>query len=239
MNHIRVFSSGIFFLFSIYCAFFNPSLPFTLPAIYYIIAFLYFAFFPIKDMLSVCNPTLYKGRQYAHHYLIETNLDEDAFQSMCKEYNHRAIFAMLFWITFLFLPGFFYIFGYLDRIWIFVLFALSNFSVFFAIYGWCPFHTIFIRPDCCMECRIYNWDSFFQYSFLLFFPHPLTYLLVGLGISSLLKWEIQIHCYPQRFYKISNRSLTCEQCDLDGCRHHKKRLFQKTLIECYKEDHLE
>lgn len=237
MNHIRLVSSGSFFLFSLYCAFFDPDLPFSLPDMMYLMAFFYFAFFPIKDMLACCNPTLYKGRQFASHYLSEPNLDQKEFQAMIKTYDHRAFHAMLFWLIFLLVPGSLYLLGVLDRIWMFVLFALSNFSVFFAIYGWCPFHAIFIRASCCMECRIYNWDCFFQYSFLIFFPHPLTYLLCFLGLCSLLLWEIHIHRYPQRFYKMSNRALSCQACDLDGCRQHKKKLFSKTLLDQYREDH--
>ena len=32
----------------------------------------------------------------------------------------------------------------------------------------------------------------------------------------------------------SNARLTCENCDLDGCRKHKKKLFHKTLKEEYR-----
>ena len=231
MNRIRVFTSGALFLFALYCLFFNPDLPFSLSAEMYLLATVYFAFFPIKDMISCFNTTLYKGRQFAKNYESNPDLDLPYFKNMIHMYNKRAFFALLFWLLFLLIPGTLYLTGILDRIWIFCFFALSNFSVFFAIFGWCPFHAIFIKPDCCMECRIYNWDSFFQYSFLIFLPSPATILLFTLGLASLLEWEYMHYKHPEHFYKISNLHLACEHCDLDACRQHKKKLFHKTLLE--------
>lgn len=233
MNRIRVFTSGALFLFAIICLLFHPTLPFSLPQWVYIVSFIYFAFFPIKDMFSKCNATLYKGRQFAKHFTANPDLNQDDFKRMKSIYDKRACFAMLFWLLFLLVPGLLYISGILDKIWIFFFFTLSNFSVFYAIFGWCPFHSIFIRPDCCMECRIYNWDSFFQYSFLIFIPNLMTITLFLLGLCSLLKWEYMHYKYPQHFYKASNLNLTCEHCDLDTCRKHKKRRFHKTLKEEY------
>lgn len=233
MNRIRIWSSGALFLFAIYCLFFQPTLPFSLPREIYRIAFIYFAFFPIKDMLAIANPTLYKGRQFEKHYQPQPQLDRQEFMYMKDRYDRRAVLAFGFWIVFMSIPGTLYLLGYIGKIWIFVFFALSNFSVFFAIFGWCPFHSLFIKPDCCMECRIYNWDSFFQYSFLIFIPNIMTITLFLLGVLSLLKWEITYAKHPQRFYKMSNANLVCEHCDLDACRQHKKKMFHKTLKEEY------
>ena len=233
MNRIRIWTSGSFFLFACYCLLFDRNLPFQLPPLIYLVAFLYFCIFPIKDMLSFCNSTLYKGRQFQKNY--EANdVTQETLRTVKHIYDRRAFHAMLFWLFFLAIPGVLYSTGMLDRIWIFFLFALSDFSVYFAIFAWCPFHSILIRPDCCMECRIYNWDSFFQYSFLIFFPNIFTLTLVLLGVLSLIVWEIRHALHPERFYKCSNARLTCENCDLDGCRKHKKKLFHKTRKEEYR-----
>jgi hypothetical protein len=233
MNRIRVLTSGMLFLFALYCLFFNPTLPFSLPIEIDIIAFIYFAFFPMKDMLSIANPSLYKGRQFKKHYIPNHELQQQEFIEMKRRYDYRAISAFVFWVIFMAVPGSLYLLGYIDKIWIFVFFALSNFSVFFAIFGWCPFHSIFIKPECCMECRIYNWDSFFQYSFLIFIPNVMTVTLFLLGLLSLIEWEVTYARHPERFYKMSNANLTCEHCDLDACRQHKKKRFHKTLKEEY------
>lgn len=235
MNRIRVFTSGGLFLFALYCLFFNQDLPFHLPSWMYLIATIYFAYFPIKDIFSCTTHSLYKGRQFKKNYIADEDLDDKEFYKMKHTYDKRACYSYIFWILFMAVPGFLYVNGCIGRICIFVFFTLSNFSVFYAIFGWCPFHYIFIKPDCCMECRIYNWDSFFQYSFLIFLPNPYTILLCTLGFISLIKWEVTHARYPKRFYKSSNQKLSCANCDLDACRKHKKKLFHKTLKEEYQE----
>lgn len=229
MNRIRVFTSGLLFLFSIYCLINDPNLPFSFSNHIYLMAFLYFAIFPLKDMISMANPSLYKGRQFSKNYSPDNQLDQILFTKMIKKTNKKALHALLFWLVFLLVPGFLYLMGIIDRSWIFFFFALSNFSVFFAIFGWCPFNSIFIKPECCLECRIYNWDSFFQYSFLIFIPNIYTISLFCLGLASMLKWEYMHYKYPEHFYRISNKKITCENCDLDACRKNKKQLFHKKL----------
>lgn len=84
MNSIRVFTSGLLFLFSIYCLIYDPNLPFSLPSWIYIIATIYFTIFPIKDMISSCNSTLYKEDQFSKNYEPDTNLDKIFFEKMKK-----------------------------------------------------------------------------------------------------------------------------------------------------------
>ena len=79
MNRIRVLTSGTLFLFSLYCLFFNHTLPFSLSIEIYMIAFIYFAFFPIKDMLSFANLSLYKGRQFEKNYIPNPELQQQEF----------------------------------------------------------------------------------------------------------------------------------------------------------------
>lgn len=236
MNRIRFFTSGALFLFALYCLIWDPLLPFSLPRGVYIAATVYFALFPVKDMLPLCNHTLYKGRQFKKNYISNPELDETVFRRAKTKFDRRAFWALAFWIAFMAVPAVLYMTGVLDRIWIFFFFALSNFSVFFAIFVWCPFHSLFIRPECCMECRIFNWDSFFAYSFLIFIPNPYTVFLFSLGVLSLVEWEVMHALYPKRFYKESNCALTCENCDLEACRNHKKKPFHKELKEEYKEE---
>ncbi len=190
MNLFRLFSSGALLLFALYCLIFDRTLPFSMPTAVLIVATVYLAVFPVKDMLSRFNRTLYKGRQFAKNYEKTPMLDEVEFQRMKKQYE----------------------------------------------FFWCPFHRIIIRPSCCMECRIFNWDSFFSYSFLLFLPSVYSIILVGLALCSLAEWEITYHKYPKRFYRMSNQKLTCENCDLEACKNHHKKRFHRTLCEKYRRE---
>lgn len=229
MNRIRLFTSFGLFIFAIYCAIARPDLPFSMPTHAYIIATIYFAIFPIKDMISVFNKTSYKGKQFARNYIANSELDEKAFVQEQKKNNKRAVYSMLFWLAFVSIPATLYLCNIIGKVWIFFFFALSNFSVFFAVFFWCPFHKIFIQQECCNECRIYNWDSFFQYSFLIFIPNVYTIILFTLGVMSLLVWEVNHARHPKRFYKSSNCNLSCENCDMEACKKHKKVFFSKKL----------
>ena len=103
----------------------------------------------------------------------------------------------------------------------------------FAVFGWCPIQRLFLKTNCCNECRVYNWDSFFQYSFLVFIPNPYTLTLFFLGVASLVEWEVMHHRHPERFYKLSNACLSCESCDMEACKKHKKKFFSRELKEEY------
>lgn len=236
MNIYRFFSSGALLLFALYCLLCNPDLPFRLPAGVSIAATVYFAFFPIKDMTARLNRTLYKGRQFAGNYAENPDLDEADFQRMKQQYDRRAGYAFLFWVCFLAVAGGLFLGGVIGRAWIFFFFAFSNFCVYFAVFFWCPFHRVIVRPSCCMECRIFNWDSFFSYSFLLFLPSVYSLILVGLSLCSLAEWEIAYHRHPKRFYRCSNQMLTCENCDLEACKNNHKKRFHKTLRAEYQRE---
>ncbi|MGN1468150.1 MAG: hypothetical protein ACI4W1_07565 [Ruminococcus sp.] len=234
MNTVRFFTSGALFLFSVYCLIFNKELPFSFPIWVYALATAYFAVFPVKDMFAKTSKSLYKSRQFEKSCIKDTRCSEKELKQIKHKYDIRAVGAMLFWIVFMSVPGSLYLFGLIGREWIFFFFALSNFSVFFAVFFWCPFHKIFIRCECCMECRIYNWDSFFQYSFLIFIPNIFTVTLFVLGLLSLIRWEISHFRHPERFYKISNLCLNCENCDLEYCKKGHKKRFSKKLRDDYK-----
>jgi len=229
MNRIRFFTSGGLFLFSIYCLIFDNNLPFQFPLWVYIVATIYFAIFTIKDIIPLFNYSAYKGKQFKTFYQQKDNANDYDIKTIKKTFNKRALAAFIFWLCFLAVPGGLYLGGVIDKIWIFFFFALSNFSVFFAVFFWCPFHKIFIRSECCNDCRIYNWDSFFQYSFLIFIPNLFTITLFSLGLVSLIFWEANHFKHPERFYKKTNGCLSCENCKMEGCKQGEKKMFSTKL----------
>ena len=237
-NRYRFISSGLFFLFSIYCLVWNPALPFSLPRFAYIIALFYFAVFPIRDLLPLKGQSLCKGRQYAVGFRPAEDCGREEISRLRHTGNRRAA-SMAFWFAFMAAVGTLFFSGVINRIWIFFFFALSNFSVYFAVFFWCPFYAFFVRPECCMECRIYGWDHFFSYSFLVFLPSVYTLPLVLLGLFTLLKWEAAHWKHPERFYKKSNACLQCEPCDHEACKQGKKYFFSQKLKEgiSYEDDH--
>lgn len=165
MNRVRLFSSGALFLFAVYCLIWNPDLPFSLPQCVYIVGTVYFAVFPIKDLFSFSTNNTYKGRQFSKFYEPAEDCDKEDFSRLVKRSNRAAVYSMLFWLGYMSVPTVLYLTGIIGREWIFFFFALSNFAIFYAVFGWCPINKLFFRSSCCNECRVYNWDSFFSTAF--------------------------------------------------------------------------
>lgn len=198
--------------------FVNPQLYSKLPKAFCIALTMYYSVFPIKDMISRANKTKYKGKQFAKNYVPVQNLDMAEFEAERKRCDRGALRSIIFWLCFMAIPGILYSTNVIGREWIIFLSAMSDFCVYFAIFFWCPFHKIILKPHCCMDCRIFNWDSFFSFSFLIFIPSIYTYILFSLGLISLIVWEINYKKQPERFYKMSNESLSCECCDMEHCK---------------------
>jgi len=95
----------------------------------------------------------------------------------------------------------------------------------------CPFQTWMMKNKCCGSCRIYNWDFIMMFTPLIFFRHPLAYVLVGLALLLFIRWELGAYLSPERYYDDTNAMLSCANCPEHLC-HHKKQLkgFHKWLI---------
>ncbi len=222
-NTYRLVTSFIMFVFVIICMITKPNLLFSFPKWVYILFTCYYAIFPIKDMISAFNKTNYKGKQFKKHYEPVKCYDEQEFEKMKKRYDKGALYSIIFWLSFLLIVGVLIGTGVLSKAWAIFFFAMSDFCVYFAIFFWCPFHSIFIKPHCCMDCRIFNWDSFFSFSFLIFVLSPYTIILVFLSLLSIIEWEYTYNKHPERFFRMSNENLSCEHCDMEHCRHWKEK----------------
>lgn len=153
-NRIRLFTSGFLFLFSIYCIIWNPQLPFSLPTWVYIAATVYFAAFPVKDMLPQFSRNRYKGRQFGYGYEGKPDCTDTALLQTKRKYDRRALAALVFWLCFMASAGSLYLTGVIGREWIFFFFALSNFGVYFSIFSGARF----IR---CFYARNAVWNAVF------------------------------------------------------------------------------
>lgn len=89
----------------------------------------------------------------------------------------------------------------------------------------CPFQTWFMKNKCCTTCRIYNWDYPMMFTPLIFIPSLFTWSILAVALGLLVKWEVEYHRHPERFYETANQSLACKNCTEKLC-HHKKALRQ-------------
>ncbi len=91
----------------------------------------------------------------------------------------------------------------------------------------CPFQTWFMKNKCCATCRIYNWDYAMMFTPLIYIPNVYAWTLLGTALVLLIKWEVTLRLFPQRFSEKCNKSLSCAMCQEKLC--HQKRQLQVFL----------
>lgn len=84
---------------------------------------------------------------------------------------------------------------------------------------YCPFQTLMMKNKCCVTCRIYNWDYAMMLTPMIFVPNVYSYSLVLVALVLLVKWEITVKRYPERFSEEANCSLSCRECKERLCQH--------------------
>lgn len=66
---------------------------------------------------------------------------------------------------------------------------------------------------------------------LFFIPGIFSWWLLGLAVVILIKWELTVWLYPERFSENTNQYLKCENCTEKLCIHKKQlKSFRKNLV---------
>ena len=86
----------------------------------------------------------------------------------------------------------------------------------------CPFQTWFLKNRCCSTCRIYNWDYAMMFTPLFFVPGVYTWTLLIASVLLMLRWEITVWRYPERFSENTNQYISCANCNEKLCKHKKQ-----------------
>ena len=97
-------------------------------------------------------------------------------------------------------------------------------SVFFFLFDmvsvvlWCPIQRWFMRNRCCSTCQIFNWDAIMFATPLIFVRGWYGWVILGLSLVILLRWEVVAARHPERFDESTNARLTCAQCTERLCQ---------------------
>lgn len=146
--------------------------------------------------------------------------------------NNAAVIVALVWIVFNLIIGAFYMSGLLDDGIMLLLCLAYSVCDMICILFFCPFQTWFLKNKCCCSCRIYNWDYAMMFTPLFFLRSWYTWSLLAAAICILVRWEITVWRYPERFSENTNKYLACANCSERLCTH-KKHLtkFRVTLSQ--------
>lgn len=150
--------------------------------------------------------------------------------------NHATVLVALTWIIFNGLIGFLKMADFLDDGFMILLSCAYSVCDMICILFFCPFQTWFLKNKCCSTCRIYNWDYAMMFTPLFFVKSAFSWSLLILAAALLLRWEIAIYRYPERFSENTNEYLHCENCTEKLCTHKKQlRTLWQTISEVSKE----
>ena len=125
----------------------------------------------------------------------------------------------LTWIVLNGIIGAFYMSGIFDDgIMLLICLAYSVCDMIFILF-FCPFQTWFLKNKCCSACRIYNWDYAMMFTPLFFIKNAFTWSLLVTSVALLIRWEITVYLYPERFSENTNAYLGCANCSEKLCSH--------------------
>jgi hypothetical protein len=203
--------------------FFYPELIELVEYWLYPLFFVYFIIDSFSIILPIFNDSIYSSKMLKSRYIEIPNFDKNKLKSLIKKDNRMAILVFIIYFIGIAIIGFSYIqFDWFEKRFLYLLFFAINFADYFCIMLWCPFRSWFFKNSCCNTCRISNWDRIMKFSILIFIPNIYTISIVILATCIFLYWEFQHLLHPERFYRLSNQTLHCTNCDKITCGKQKK-----------------
>lgn len=155
-------------------------------------------------------------KQFAKNYVKSGRTD------IVIQDNHATVLVALTWIIFNGIIGFLKMSDILDDGFMILLSCAYSICDMICILFFCPFQTWFLKNKCCGTCRIYNWDYAMMFTPLFFVKSAFSWSLLILAAALLLRWEITIYRYPERFSENTNEYLYCKNCTEKLCTHKKQ-----------------
>ena len=90
---------------------------------------------------------------------------------------------------------------------------------------WCPFQSFLMKNRCCVSCRIFNWGHFMMHTPMIFIRSFFSWTLFFMSILALIRWELTLLKYPERFWEGSNTALRCSECKSNLCTIKRRGRF--------------
>ena len=93
---------------------------------------------------------------------------------------------------------------------------------------WCPFRLI-MKNQCCTTCRIFNWDHIMMFTPMIYIKgfFPISCIVVATFVFAV--WEITTIIHPERFWAVSNVTLSCANCTDKLCTQYCQKLRRNTI----------
>ncbi len=146
--------------------------------------------------------------------------------------NHAVVIVALIWLVLNGTIGALYMTHIIDEGILWLVCLAYGICDMVCILFFCPFQTWFLKNRCCVSCRIYNWDFAMMFTPLFFIPGVFTWTLLALAMIILIKWELTVWLYPERFSENTNAYMACANCNEKLCAHKKQlNSFRKHMVK--------
>lgn len=215
-HYIRLIYRSLLFLAAFFAYIFGKldeisSRPLVMSVIWVVfVVEMLFRFFPSRLESPGCQ------KQFARNY-IKTGRTDIVMQD-----NHATVLVALTWIMFNGVIGLLKMSDILDDGFMILLSCAYSICDMICILFFCPFQTWFLKNKCCGTCRIYNWDYAMMFTPLFFVKSAFSWSLLILAVALLLRWEVAVYKYPERFSENTNEYLHCQNCTEKLCTHKKQ-----------------
>lgn len=175
----------------------------------------------ISYFIPKFNKSMTAGRMFKKNYIPKVH-DVDGRIKDTKNQNKRALITALLWVVLIIIIGILKAVKIINANFVIVTSIFFYWSDQICINIWCPFSSIIMKSGCCNSCRIFNWGQIMMFSPLIYIISFWTYSLFFVSLILLIQWEISMHKHPERFSKISNEALACNNCDAKCKTWYKK-----------------
>lgn len=180
--------------------------------------FIYFIIDSFGVILPMYNDSIYSSKMQKKMFIEVPNYNPSKLKKTAQHNNRIAIIIFVLYFGMILGIGLLYLnVSWFDRKYLYLVFFILNFSDYFCIMLWCPFRNWFLKNSCCTTCRISNWDRIMKFSILIFIPNIFTITIFIIGTLIFIYWEYHHFVHPERFYRISNQTLWCTNCDKITC----------------------
>ena len=189
------------------------------------------AFFML-NMISQMLPdfrriTMGSRKNFAKHFQPVENYDKLEMYQWVQKNNLGAIWTLLVWLGLNGIIGALFVFDIIGIKELVLISAAFYVCDLICVVIWCPFQRFLIKNRCCVNCRIFNWGYFMIFTPMVFIRNFFTWSLFFTALVLLIRWEVTLVRYPERFWEGSNKVLRCENCQDKICKQKGMKIFDE------------
>ena len=189
------------------------------------------AFFML-NMISQMLPdfrriTMGSRKNFAKHFQPVENYDKLEMYQWVQKNNLGAIWTLLVWLGLNGIIGALFVFDIIGIKELVLISAAFYVCDLICVVIWCPFQRFLIKNRCCVNCRIFNWGYFMIFTPMVFIRNFFTWSLFFTAVVLLIRWEVTLVRYPERFWEGSNKVLKCENCQDKICKQKGMKIFDE------------